>query len=177
MYTNTRIIFGIYLILLSVSMILDTVNAQVKSPKGKVEITVKKTDILIDYSRPYKKGREIFGGLVPYNKYWRTGANLATEISFSKDVIFGNKPIEAGRYRLYSIPGEDKWIFRLNSELNKKGFYEPDHDLDVLEITAFPESMDQEFEQFTIELIKIKNGANAIFKWDKTKVTVPIKLK
>ena len=119
----------------------NAIEAQVKSPKGSAQITKDGVEVSIDYSRPYKKGRVIFGGLVPYNKYWRTGANLATEISFSKDVIFNDKKVKAGRYRFYTIPSEDSWTIVLNSELNKKGFYEPNHDLDVTSTVVKPKKM------------------------------------
>ena len=170
-------IFTNYIMIFTFFTMSNVTIAQVKSPKGSTEVTVDGTKISVDYSRPYKKGRAIFGGLVPFNKYWRTGANLATEISFSKDVKFGGKTIKSGRYRLYTIPGETKWTVKLNSELGKKGFYEPNHDLDVLEVSATPKTMKEELEQFTITLKKHKKGAKLIMEWDMTKVVVPIELK
>ncbi|MDO5980865.1 DUF2911 domain-containing protein [Flavivirga spongiicola] len=169
--------FTICVMIFTLFVVSNTAMSQVKSPKGNTEIVIEGVEISVDYSRPYKKGRDIFGGLVPYNKYWRTGANLATEISFSKDVKFGGKEIKSGRYRLYTIPGKTKWIVKLNSELGKKGFYEPNYDLDVLEVSATPKAMKQELEQFTIILKKHKKGAKLIMKWDMTKVVVPITLK
>jgi copper chaperone CopZ len=165
------------LAIIAIVVCFNTVEAQVKSPKGNAQITKNGVEVSIDYSRPYKKGRKIFGGLVPYNKYWRTGANLATEISFSKDVIFKDKKVKAGRYRFYTIPGEDSWKVVLNSELNKKGFYEPNHDLDVLTVEVKPKPMKKELEQFTIQLKETKKGVIAVLKWDTTKVSIPIKIK
>ena len=170
-------IFTICIMIFAFLAITSTTIAQVKSPKGNAEITVDGVSISVDYSRPYKKGRDIFGGLVPFNKYWRTGANLATEISFSKNVKFGGKEIKSGRYRLYSIPGKTKWTIRLNTELGKKGYYEPNHDLDVLEVSAIPETMKKELEQLVIELEDSENGAKLVIKWDTTKVIVPIEIK
>ena len=170
-------IFTICIITFAFLAVTSTTIAQVKSPKGNTEVTVNGVSISVDYSRPYKKGRDIFGGLVPFNKYWRTGANLATEISFSKDVKFGGKEIKSGRYRLYTIPGKTKWIVKLNSELGEKGYYEPNHDLDVLEISATPKTMKKVLEQLVIELKDSHEGAKLVIKWDTTKVIVPIELK
>ena len=79
-------------------------------------------DINVVYCRPYKKGRLIFGeekdhALQPYGKYWRLGANGATEIEFSKNVNFAGKAVSAGRYRMYAVPGPTSFQISLNSEL------------------------------------------------------------
>src|SRR5262245_21352268 len=67
------------------------------------------TDVEVDYSRPNKNNREIFGGLVPYGTLWRTGANAVTKIKFSKPVTLGGKEIPAGEYALFTIPTPDEW--------------------------------------------------------------------
>ena len=82
------------------------------SPLATVETTVGDMNVKVVYCRPYKKGRLIFGeesadALLPYGKYWRLGANEATEITFSKDINFAGKPISAGRYRMYTVPNAD----------------------------------------------------------------------
>ena len=86
-------------------------NAQVKtpaaSPLAKIEQKVGLTNVEIEYSRPSKKGRDIFGDLVPYKEMWRTGANGSTDISFSDDVKISGKDLKAGKYALYTIPDED----------------------------------------------------------------------
>ncbi len=166
-----------HLIILAFMVCFTTINAQVKSPKGHVELTKEGVTVSVDYSRPYKKGRTIFGGLVPFGKYWRTGANLATEISFSKAVVFNGKDVKAGRYRFYTIPGEKMWTLVLNSELNKKGFYEPNHDLDVVSSEVESKTMKKQLEQFTILLKDTKKGISLSLKWDTTKVVIPIELK
>src|SRR5689334_20084655 len=71
--------------------------------------TVEGKDISVTYGRPYKKGRDIFGGLEPYGKVWRTGADAATEVTFKKDGTFGGKPVKAGTYTLFTIPNEKEW--------------------------------------------------------------------
>src|SRR5215470_900045 len=67
------------------------------------------TDVEVDYSRPNKNGRQIFAGLVPYGKLWRTGANAVTKIRFSHPVTLGDQPIPAGEYALFTIPTADQW--------------------------------------------------------------------
>ncbi len=103
-------------------------------------------EITVDYSQPSKKGRLIFGekedgALQPYGKYWRLGANAATEITFNKDVIFGGEPIKAGTYRMYAVPGPNAFKVTLNSETEVFfGVADPDHDLDISILQKVEES-------------------------------------
>jgi len=83
------------------------------SPSAKVEQRIGLTDVTIEYSRPSKKGRAIFGGLVPFNEPWRTGANAATKITFSDDVNFGGADVKKGAYALLSKPTDKTWTFML----------------------------------------------------------------
>ena len=89
------------------------INAQVEtpqpSPSSKLEQKVGLTDITIDYSRPGVKGRTVFGDLVPFGKVWRTGANARTKITFSNDVVVGEKELKAGTYAIFTIPQADAW--------------------------------------------------------------------
>ncbi|MGB8193812.1 MAG: DUF2911 domain-containing protein [Chitinophagaceae bacterium] len=135
--------------------------------------TVKGNDVSVTYGRPYKKGREIFGGLEKYGKVWRTGADEATEITFDKDVTFGGKPVKAGTYTLFTIPGEEKWGVILNSQLGQWGAYdyEKNKGKDVLQIEVPAKKLDNVVEQHTIRF----EGDNMIIEWDKAQVAVPIK--
>ena len=132
-------------------------------------------DLEISYSRPYKKGRKIFGGLLPYGEYWRTGADEATEIDFKRSVEFGGTFIEAGRYRLYTIPGKDSWKVVLNSELEQWGAFEPNYELDVVRIEVTPVELDSLVEQLTIDFESMDSGADLVIRWDKTQISVPIR--
>ena len=89
------------------------VNAQdekpAPSPFCKTEQKVGTTDVTIEYSRPGVKDRKVFGELVPFGKMWRTGANAATKITFSKDVKVDGKDLAAGSYALFTTPGEESW--------------------------------------------------------------------
>ena len=79
------------------------------SPAASFEQVVGLTNVAVDYSRPGMRGREIFGGLVPYNEIWRTGANSNTTISFDTPVMFDGEELPAGKYAIYTIPGEQQW--------------------------------------------------------------------
>lgn len=125
------------------------------------------------YGRPFKNDRKIFGELVPYGKVWRTGADEASEITFYKDVMFGDKEVKAGTYALFTIPNEDSWIVILNSDLHQWGAFTYDESKDVVRTTAKVESLSDPLENLAI----VFDDENMIMAWDKTKAIVPIKAK
>lgn len=152
------------------------------SPPATVSYNESGLEITIDYSQPSEKGRLIFGeeseqALQPYSKYWRLGANAATEISFNKNVNFGGKAVDAGSYRIYAIPGPDTFEITLNSETDVFfGAVEPDYDLDVLTIEVPVQQSNSPVETFTIGFSSTDKGANINFSWDQTMFQVPVKL-
>lgn len=137
-------------------------------------------EITVEYSQPSKKGRLIFGSeedgaLQPYGKYWRLGANAATEITFNKDVTFGGQPVKAGTYTMYAVPGENTFKVILNSETGVFfGAAEPDHDSDILSVDAPVQKPGSEVETFTIEFNTTDTGATINFSWDQTMFTIPV---
>jgi hypothetical protein len=152
-----------------------------KSPAKTSSFSDRGLDIKVNYSQPYKKGRLIFGeekdgALQPYGKYWRLGANAATEITFSKNITFAGQPVNAGSYRMYAVPGPTSFQISLNSELgvNFTAANEPDYTKDVLKVDLPVETVD-ETEQFVINFSADSVGVNMDFVWDKTRVRVPIK--
>jgi Protein of unknown function (DUF2911) len=152
-----------------------------KSPISSAAISGQGVDINVSYSRPYKKGRLIFGeekdgALQPYGKYWRLGANAATEITFSKDITFAGQAVKAGSYRMYAVPGANAFQVLLNSELGVRftAATEPDHSLDVLKVEVPTTPLPTEVEMFTINLGSDSIGVNMDFVWDKTMVRIPI---
>jgi len=153
--------------------------AKPASPPATVEGSHGDLNMKVTYSRPYKKGRLIFGeesdkALQPYGKYWRLGANAATEITLSKAVNFAGEPVAAGTYRMYAVPGPIEWEVSLNSEAGVFfGAAEPDYSLDILKVKV-PAQSAPETEQFTINFESDSTGAKMNFIWDKTKVSVPI---
>jgi hypothetical protein len=133
------------------------------------------TDVEIDYSRPNKNDREIFGGLVPYGKLWRTGANAVTKIKFSKPVTLGGKEIPAGEYVLFTIPTADEWTIIVSKDAKVQSAADYKQENDVARIPVKPEAIPNTIETFTIGLGDVK-GASATLNllWDKTRV--PVKL-
>jgi hypothetical protein len=131
-----------------------------------------KPDIKVIYSRPQKKGRTLFGELVPYEKVWRTGADEATEIKIFKDMMLGNTMVKAGTYSLFTIPGKKEWTIILNSDLDSWGAYAYDENKDIAR-TKVPVSEGKALEAFSIVFEKTDNGYHMFLAWDTTLVKVP----
>jgi len=140
-----------------------------QSPKASAE----GKGVKVNYGQPSKKGRVIFGGLEPFGKVWRAGANNATEITFDKDVKFGGKAIKAGTYTLFVTPNEKDWTIILNSELKQWGAfkYEEIKGKDVVHVTVPIKKLDTVVEKLTYRFTD-KNAL--IIEWDQTQVTIPI---
>jgi hypothetical protein len=147
------------------------------SPSSKVTQTVGLTDITINYSRPGVKDRVIFGDLVPFGKIWRTGANAATKIEFSDDVTVEGKPVKAGTYALFTIPGKDEWTVIFNSNFNQSGTGDYKDSLDVLRVKVKPEKLSEKIESFRIEINNLKStSANIELAWENTIVKVKVEV-
>lgn len=134
-------------------------------------MTTESSNVSIKYAAPSKKGRDIFGGLVPYDKVWRTGANDATQITFKKDVTFGGASVKAGTYSLFTIPGEKEWTAILNSEAKQWGAYKYDAKKNVAEVKVKSMASKTEVEQMNITA----SDSQVIISWDKTMVHIPLK--
>lgn len=145
------------------------------SPAAKLEQKVGLTDISIQYSRPGKRDRVIFGDVVPYGEIWRTGANENTKITFGDPVVFGKDTLKAGTYALYTKPGKDNWEVIFYSDFSNWGTPEEWDDKKVaLKVTAKPVALKDVTETFTIAIDGLDNsGAKLTFTWDKTQVVVP----
>lgn len=160
-----------YIVLTMVAFMALTASAQNqrKSPHE----TVSSDNVSVTYGRPYKKDRDIFGGLEKFGKVWRVGADEATTITFNKDVKFGGKPVKAGTYTLFAIPNEKEWTIILNSELGQWGAYNYDKikDKDVVQVTVPVQKLSEAVEQLTIGF---PDAAAVAIAWDKTRVEVPL---
>lgn len=133
------------------------------------------TDVSVDYSRPNVRGREIFGGLVPYDTVWRTGANAATRIKFSDAVKVGGKDLAAGEYAFFTIPGKEKWTVIFSKNVKTWGAYDYKQDTDALRVEVQPTTLANPVESFTIGFDDLKdNGATIALEWDKTRVPVEL---
>lgn len=129
--------------------------------------------VSVRYGRPYKKGRDIFGGLEPYGKVYRLGADSATTITFDKNVEFAGKPVKAGTYTLFVIPNKESWTIILNTQLGQWGAYsyEKYKDKDILHADVPVKKTDTVVEQLTISF----PDASMLIAWDRTRITVPVK--
>ena len=150
------------------------------SPKETVSYSSEISNLEVVYSRPYKKGRLIFGSeedgaLVPFGKYWRTGANAATTFETSNEISFNGQKLEPGKYRLYTVPAKEEWKVVLNSEGDKFfAISEPDYSKDILETFTSSKSI-EETEQFSINFSKDSTGVSMNMFWDKTVVSISLK--
>lgn len=137
------------------------------SPPAKVSTTVGGATVTIDYSRPSVKGRKIFGGLEPYGKVWRTGANEATTFQVSKDVKIEGQTLPAGKYGLFTIPGETEWTIIFNKTAEQWGAFKYDEKQDALRVKVKPKKTPQLTETFVINLDKT---GKVFMMWENTEV-------
>jgi hypothetical protein len=152
------------------------------SPEATAEYNQNGVAIKVSYNRPYKKGRVIFGELVPYGDVWRTGANEASTFETNKDLMIKGQLLKSGTYSLWTIPGEQNWKVILNSETGQWGVdfngvanRNPSKDALTVDVPALIH--DKEFEQFTIAVEKVGEDLELILLWDRTVIVVPITVK
>ena len=147
------------------------------SPKASVMQRVGLTDITVDYSSPGVKKRTIWGGLVPFNELWRTGANSATRITFSREVTVGGKAVPAGTYSILTLPGPKTWQVILNKKLdlwNTQGYAKKD---DVARITVTPAAAPHRERMAFLFSDTTDSGTRLDLWWEKLVVSVPIATK
>jgi hypothetical protein len=129
--------------------------------------------ITITYSRPNVKGRIIFGGINPWGQVWRTGANSATTINFSENVIMEGHKVPAGTYTLFTIPGQDEWTVILNKVVKQWGAYSYKQSEDFLRFKEKPLNLDEKRESFTIQFANATTQSNDLYLvWDHTAVGI-----
>ena len=169
---------GVVIIIILYWAIMDNSETKSASPEQTVSFADGDLNIDVFYNRPYKKGRDIFGALVPYDVVWRTGANEATTFETSKPITIEGKRLNAGKYSLWTIPGKEKWVIIFNSKfgqwgINSEGNANRDPALDVLSVDIIPITQEKEFEQFTIAFDKVGEEAEMVLIWDKTLLAIP----
>lgn len=143
------------------------------SPLENVKGTIDGVNIEIAYSRPSARGRKMLGEKEPYGKIWRTGANDATTIEFSKAVKIEGKDLAAGKYSLFTVPGEKEWVIVFNKKWDQDGAWQYDQykDQDALRVTV-PAGKPAAFvETFTIAVEKDKIS----LQWENTAVSFKVK--
>jgi hypothetical protein len=164
----------------ALALLPDPSSAQLKLPrpsqKAQVMQTVGLTDVTINYSRPGVKNRVIWGGLVPYDKVWRTGANEATSITFSTDVKVNGQPLAAGTYSIHTIPTKSDWTVIFNKKADQWGSYSYDEKEDALrvQVKAQPHEF-TEWMEFSLPDIAVDKATVAL-DWEKLRVPFEIQV-
>lgn len=166
-----KIAFSLALLLCSFFSFAQQIQMPQASPSAKIAQKVGLTDVTVDYSRPSTKDRKIFGELVPYGQVWRTGANGATVLSFSTDVIIGGKTVPAGQYALYAIPGKSDWTMILSKNIKLWGAIGYEQSDDLIRFNAKPEKLSKKAETFEISFANMTDtGSDLSLKWENTRV-------
>jgi hypothetical protein len=145
------------------------------SPFAKVWQMVGLTEITVDYSSPGVKGRKIWGGLVPYDQMWRAGANSATKVTFSKDVTFAGKPVPAGTYAFFVIPGKAEWTVILSKKADQAGTgrdYKQDQDLLRVQVKPKPAPFRERLAYLVTDFTDDK--ASLDLEWEKLRLPIPL---
>ncbi|MEJ8819778.1 DUF2911 domain-containing protein [Lacibacter sp. H407] len=159
--------------------IVMTEAQQLRTPQPSTTQTVKQDfglgGIELSYSRPNMKGRKVFGDLVPFDKVWRTGANSATTLTFSDEVIIGGTKIPAGKYGLLTIPSANEWTIIITKQTDVTSPAAYKQDMDIVRVKAKPMALPWSFETFGMSFENIKdNSLELMIAWDKTLVSLPI---
>lgn len=152
------------------------------SPLAEEVLAVNDVEMSVSYCQPAKKGRVIFGELVPYGKTWRTGANEASTFSVNHDIYFGDQAVKAGTYTLWTVPNKESWEIILNDKMygwgvnfDESAAREPQ--FDVANYTVPVQQLNSVEERFTIKLKESMKSYSMAMMWDDVKVVVPITLK
>ena len=172
------------LILLAIVLYIGYLIMNPVSPLEKVTFKNNELTFDVEYSRPFKKDRLIFGNksegaLVPFGEYWRTGANAATNFSINSDITINGKALMAGKYRLYTVPGEKQWEIFINSEADTFfAISEPDKTKDIINFSINSQKLEEPLEQFTIDFIpsppEDPMSTGIRLRWDLTEIVIPI---
>ena len=147
------------------------------SPLAIAACKYKDSYLKITYSQPHKRGREVFGKLVPYGQVWRLGANEATELTITREVFINSQLLSAGTYSLFAIPDKEKWTIIVSKDVGLWGAYNYNQANDVMrvEVPSHPTpDTDIPYEAFTISIDQKNNKADIIITWDKTTLSLSV---
>ena len=144
------------------------------SPLATTSQQIGLAEVAIAYGRPQVKGREIWGKLVPWNRIWRAGANEATTISFSKDVLIEGQKLTAGTYSFFTIPTENEWTVIFNRVAHQWGAFNYNPEFDALRVKVKPQNAEPaEWLTYSFDLIGEKS-AHLMLRWEKLKLVLKI---
>lgn len=147
------------------------------SPEASFTQQLTNGDITVAYSRPLARGRKIFGGLVPFDSLWRTGAGGATTIDMSEEIVIGDKALPPGKYALFTIPGKNEWTIIINADSTLHGSFGYDSKKDIHRFKMEPEKTEKFYEAFTIELNEFTRSGDSYLSlsWENTRVRILLK--
>jgi hypothetical protein len=144
------------------------------SPPAKAWVKLGGKSITIDYSAPSKRDRKIMGGLVPYGKVWRTGANAATTLTTEGDIMIGTLHVPAGTYSLYTIPNEKEWTLIVNKQTGQSGtVYDEKQDLGRVALKLRPAKKMVETFKIDLRANNAKSGT-LCFQWEKAEAVATV---
>jgi hypothetical protein len=153
---------------------MTAMHAQRASPHETAKATIDGATITVEYGRPYVKGRKIMGGLVPYGKVWRTGADEATTLTTDKATQIAGAAVPAGKYTLYTLPGESEWQLIINKQTGQWGT-EYAQAQDLARVPLKKGATSAPVEQLTISIDKNPAGGGVLkIAWESTELTAPI---
>lgn len=142
------------------------------SPRDTARATVGAANLLVDYGRPHKRGREVFGNVVPWGQVWRTGANAATQLRTDRDLVVAGLSVPAGTYTLWTLPTQAGWQLIVNSQAGQWGTaYDSLRDLGRVPLTVG--TLAEPVEVLTISVDAQGQGGVLSFTWDRTRATIP----
>ncbi|HZX73998.1 MAG TPA: DUF2911 domain-containing protein [Cyclobacteriaceae bacterium] len=145
------------------------------SPLAMSTARYKDAYLKITYSQPSKKGREVFGRLVPFGEVWQTGDNEATEITVTRDILINGIMLKAGTYSIFTIPNKETWTIILNGDVGLWGSYNYNMKTDVLRFDVPVQPLSGVvYETFAIGIDQKNDKAEIAFLWDKTKVSFTV---
>ncbi len=176
MYKNSNCVW-IFVIFLYHAMAMGQITHPKASPGSSIEQEVGLTKISVTYSRPAARGRKIFGGLVPYGRIWRVGANESTKITVDTDVAVLGNTLSKGTYALYAFPEEDRWQVAFHANTTHWGDGRKNYNVeeDVFRVMVQPQKIEEHQENFLIAFDSIThNTLNLDLLWEDTKITLPI---
>lgn len=166
--------------LLLYSVFVENIFEKRLSPKDTVKFELNDLRLKVFYNRPFRKEREIFGALVPFNKVWRTGANEATTFETNKTLEINGMSLPVGKYTLWTVPKDSVWSVMFNSkqydwgvDSEMKPLWDPNYDVANIEVPV--QKLDSNVEQFTIAFDNSTDKLYLTMAWDDVKIAVPLK--
>jgi len=165
--------------LLLYSVFVENIFSPRLSPKDSAEITLNDLKLKVEYNRPSKRNRDVFGALVPFDKVWRTGANEATTFKTNKNLLINGIQLKKGKYTIWTVPMENTWKVMFNSKQYDWGVNEKmepmwDPNYDTLELEVPTQQLNETVEKFTIAFDNKTGNLKLTMAWDNTFIEVPI---